>query len=103
MRTFANTFLLRALGVGFSPTFAPVILYLAAAAVLPITAGGAIARLGATSGVLLSLGVPTAAVKFSLALGLLLTSTALFAAIIGVSGSTIFALGRHCLVGLNPR
>ncbi len=103
MRALGNTFLLWALGVGFSPAFALVVLCLAAAAsILPITAGGAIASMGATSGVLLALGVPTrAAVNFSLASGLLLTSTALFAAIIGVSGSLIFALRRRRLVRLD--
>jgi hypothetical protein len=105
MRALGNTLLLWALGVGFSPTFALVILCLAAAAsILPITAGGAIASIGATSGILVALGVPTrAAVNFSLASGLLLTSTALVAAVIGVSGSVIFALGRRRLVRLDPR
>jgi len=104
MRALGNTVLLWALGVGFTPAFALVILCMAAAtSILPITAGGAIAGIGATSGVLLALGVPTrAAVNFSLASGLLLTSTALVAAIIGVSGSIIFALGRRRLVGLDP-
>ena len=102
---WGNTFLLWALGVGFSPAFALVVLCLAAAAsILPITAGGAIASIGATSGVLLALGVPIrAAVNYSLASGLLLTSTALVAAIIGVSGSLIFALGRRRLVGIDVR
>ncbi len=105
MRALGNTLLLWALGVGFSPAFALVVLCLAAAAsILPITAGGAIASIGATSGVLLALGVPTrVAINFSLASGLLLTSTALVAAIIGVSGSIIYALGRRRLVGLDAR
>jgi hypothetical protein len=96
MRALGSTLLLLALGAGFSPTFALVILCLAAAAsILPITAGGAIASIGATSGVLLALGVPTrTAINFSLASGLLLTSSALVATLIGVSGSLIFALGR---------
>jgi hypothetical protein len=51
MRALGSTLLLWALGVGFSPTFALIILCLAAAAsILPITAGGAIAGVGATSG-----------------------------------------------------
>jgi hypothetical protein len=105
MRALGSTLLLWALGVGFSPTFALVILCLAAAAsILPITAGGAIASIGATSGVLLALGVPTrAAVNFSLASGLLLTSTALVAAVIGVSGSVILTLGRRRVSPLDPR
>jgi hypothetical protein len=105
MRATGNTLLLWALGVGFSPAFALVILCLAAASsILPITAGGAIASVGATSGILLALGVPTrAAVNFSLASGLLLTSSALVAALIGVSGSLLFAFNRRRLVGISPR
>ena len=105
MRALGSTFLLWALGVGFSPTFALVVLCLAAAAsILPITAGGAIASIGATSSVLLALGVPTrAAINFSLASGLLLTSTSLIAAVVGVSGSIIFAVGRRRLVRLDSR
>ena len=104
MRALGNTLLLWALGVGFSPTFALVVLCLAAAAsILPITAGGAIASIGATSGVLLALGVPTrAAVNFSLASGLLLTSTALVAAIIGVSGSSSSPSGAAVLLPSTP-
>lgn len=100
MRALGNTLLLWALGVGFSPAFALVILCLAAAAsILPITAGGAIASVGATSGVLVVLGVPTrAAVNFSLASGLLLTSSALVAAVVGVSGSVLFAVNRRRLL-----
>ena len=92
-RALGNALLLWALGVGFSPTFALVILCMAAAAsILPITAGGAIVGAGATSGVLLALGVPTReAVNFSLASGLLLTSSALVAAVIGVCGSILLA------------
>jgi hypothetical protein len=105
MRATGNTLLLWALGVGFSPTFALVILCLAAASsILPITAGGAIVSVGATSGILLALGVPTrAAVNFSLASGLLLTSSALVAALIGVSGSLLFAFNRRRLVDVSPR
>ena len=99
-RALGNTLLLWALGVGFSPTFALVILCMAAAAsILPITAGGAIVGVGATTGVLLALGVPTReAVNFSLASGLLLTSSALVAAVIGVCGSVFFTSNRRRLV-----
>jgi hypothetical protein len=92
--------LLWALGVGFSPTFALVIMCMAAAtSIVPITAGGAIVSIGATSGVLLALGVPArAAINFSLASGLLLTSTALVAAVAGVSGSVFFAFNRRRLL-----
>jgi hypothetical protein len=97
MRALGNTLLLWALGIGFSPTFALVVLCMAAAAsIVPITAGGAIVSIGATSGVLLTLGVPTrVAVNFSLASGLLLTSTALVAAIAGTGGSLLFAFNRR--------
>jgi Lysylphosphatidylglycerol synthase TM region len=97
MRAFGNTLLLAALGVGFSPTFALVILCMSAAAsILPITAGGAIAGVGATSTVLLALGASgTEAVNFSLAAGLLLTTCALIAAIAGVSGSVFMTLRRR--------
>jgi hypothetical protein len=99
MRALGNTLLLWALGVGFSPTFALVIMCMAAAtSIVPITAGGAIVSIGATSGVLLALGVPArAAINFSLASGLLLTSTALIAAVAGLSGSIYFAFNRHRL------
>ena len=99
-RALGNTLLLWALGVGFSPTFALVILCMSAAAsILPITAGGAIAGVAATSGVLLALGVPTReAVNFSLASGLLLTSSALVAAVIGICGSLFFAFNRRRVV-----
>ena len=99
-RALGNTLLLWALGLGFSPMFALVVLCMAAAAsIVPITAGGAIVSIGATSGVLLALGVPTrAAVNFSLASGLLLTSSALIAAVTGVSASVFFAHNRRRVV-----
>jgi hypothetical protein len=99
-RVLGSTLLLWSLGVGFSPTFALVILCMAAAAsILPITAGGAIVGVGATSGVLLALGVPTReAVNFSLASGLLLTSSALVAALIGICGSVLVTGNRRRLV-----
>lgn len=101
MRALGNTFLLWALGVGFSPGIALLILCLAAAAsILPITAGGAIVSIGATSGILLAVGVPTrAAVNFSLASGLLLTSTALVAAVVGAAASLLLAVNRRRIPG----
>jgi uncharacterized membrane protein YbhN (UPF0104 family) len=97
MRALGSTFLLSALGVGFSPTLALVVMCMAAAAsILPITAGGAIVSIGATSGVLLGLGVPKdAAVNFSLASGMLLTGAALIAGMVGVSGSLLYTLQRR--------
>jgi hypothetical protein len=104
-RALGSALLLAALGIGFSPTFALVILCMAAAtSVLPITAGGAIVSAGATTGVLLALGVSkTAAINFSLASGMLLTGSALVAAMVGVGGSLLFTLQRrrfaHATVG----
>ncbi|TMK61527.1 MAG: hypothetical protein E6G14_12215 [Actinobacteria bacterium] len=97
MRALGNTLLLAALGVGFSPTFALVILCMSAAAsILPITAGGAIAGVGATSVVLVALGVAgKQAVNFSLAAGLLLTTSALVAATAGVAGSLLLTFRRR--------
>ena len=97
MRALGSALLLSALGLGFSPTFALVILCMAAAAsILPITAGGAIVGVGATTGVLLALGVSSrAAINFSLASGMLLTITALVAALVGVGGSLYFTLQRR--------
>jgi hypothetical protein len=96
-RALGSTLLLSALGVGFSPTFALVILCMAgAASILPITAGGAIVGIGATSGVLLALGVGrTAAVNFSLASGLLLTTCALIAAGAGLTVSLALTVRRR--------
>lgn len=100
-RAVGNTLLLCALGLGFSPTLALVVLCMSAAAsILPITAGGAVVGVGATSGVLLALGVPTReAVNFALASSLLLTSSALAAAAIGISGSVLLAANRRRLLG----
>jgi hypothetical protein len=90
-RAFGSTCLLMALGMGFSPTFALVVLCLSAAAsILPITAGGAIASMGATAGILFALGVSKdVAINFSLASALLLTVAALTAALVGVTGSLV--------------
>jgi hypothetical protein len=97
MRALGNTLLLAALGVGFSPTFALVVLCMSAAAsILPITAGGAIASVGATSAVLLALGTSgSQAVNFSLAAGMLLTGCALVAAVAGITGSVFLTLRRR--------
>jgi hypothetical protein len=94
-RAFGSACLLMALGAGFSPTFALVVLCLAAAAaILPITAGGAVANMGATAGILFALGVSKdVAINFALASGLLLTLAALTAALVGVTGSLVLGLG----------
>jgi uncharacterized membrane protein YbhN (UPF0104 family) len=96
-RALGSTLLLAALGVGFSPTLALVVLCMAAAAsLLPITAGGAAVGIGATAAVLLSLGVSRSeAINFSLASGLLLTSAALVAAAVGISGSLLMTAQRR--------
>jgi len=98
-RALGSALLLSALGIGSgsSARFALVILCMAAAAsILPITAGGAIVGIGATSGVLLALGVTRqAAINFSLASGMLLTISALVAAAIGVGGSLMLTLQRR--------
>jgi hypothetical protein len=93
-RALGSTFLLSALGLGFSPTLALVILCMSGAtAILPITAGGAVAGMGTTAGVLFALGVSkNVALNFSLASGLLLTSAALTAAALGLSGSLLLTL-----------
>ncbi len=98
-RAVGSALLLSSLGVGSSPTLALVILCMAAAAsILPITAGGAIVSVGATSGVLLALGVSQdAAINFSLASGMLLTVSALTAAVIGVGGSLCITVQRRRL------
>jgi len=95
-RAFGSACLLVALGTGFSPMLALVILCMAgAASILPITAGGAIANMGATAGVLFALGVSKdVAINFSLASGLLLTSAALAAAVVGVTASLALPAAR---------
>ena len=91
----ADALLLNALGFHFSPTTALCVLCLSAAAgVVPITAGGLVVSLGATAGILLALGVgKDIAINFSLASGLLLTTSATFAAICG----TVFSLAAVAL------
>jgi Lysylphosphatidylglycerol synthase TM region len=93
-RALGSTFLLSAFGVRFSPTLALVVVCVsAAAAILPITAGGAVAGMGTTAGVLFALGVSRGvALNFSLASGLLLISAALTAAALGVIGSLFLTL-----------
>jgi hypothetical protein len=97
-RALGSTFLLSALGVPFSPTLALAVLCLSAAtAILPITAGGAVAGMGTTAGVLYALEVSKGvAVNFALASGLLLTGAALVAAAFGLAGSLLLTFrGRR--------
>ncbi len=81
--------LLSALGLGFSPTLALVVLCLsAAAAVIPVASGGVVANVGATAAVLLALGVHRdQAINFGLSSGLLLCCAAGAAALVGVAVS----------------
>ena len=90
-RALGSALLLSALGVRFSPTLALVVLCMSAAtAILPITAGGAVAGMGTTAGVLFAHGVSHGvAVNFALASGLLLTGAALAATALGLSGSLL--------------
>jgi uncharacterized membrane protein YbhN (UPF0104 family) len=86
-RALGTALLLNALGFRFSPTTALCVLCLSAAAgVVPITAGGLVASVGATAAILLTLGVGRdIAINFSLASGLLLASSATLAAICGAA------------------
>lgn len=105
-RALGSALLLRAMGVGFSLTIALVVLCLAAAAsIVPITAGGAVANVGATAGVLLAFGTTRdAAINFSLASGLLLNGAALAAGAVGVAVSLLLTLrGTSCAVLAPPR
>ncbi len=105
-RALGSTLLLSALGVGFSPTLALVVLCMSGAtSILPITAGGAVVGMGTTAGVLFALGVARGpAVNFALASGLLLTGTALAAAALGLGASLLLALrARRPLGALRPR
>ena len=88
-RAAGSALLLSGLGFTFSPTTALCVLCLSAAAgVIPITAGGAIANVGATAGILLALGVgKNTAINFSLASGLLVITSASAAALAGVAMS----------------
>jgi len=98
-RALGCALLLSALGAGFSPFLALVVICLAAAtSILPITAGGAIVNIGTTSVVLIGLGVTQqAAINFSLASGMLLTFSALAAAAVGAAGSTVLTMQRRHL------
>ncbi len=88
-RAVGSALLLNALGFAFSPQTALCVLCLSAAAgVVPITAGGAIANVGAAAGILLALGVgKDVAINFSLASGLLLITSAIVAALAGLAVS----------------
>jgi hypothetical protein len=88
-RAVGSALLLSALGFAFSPRTALTVLCLSAAAgIIPITAGGAVANAGATAGILLALGVgKETAINFSLASGLLLVASASAAAFAGTAVS----------------
>ena len=96
-RAAGSVALLSGLGSAFSPTTALCVLCLgAAASVLPITAGGAIANVGAATGILLALGADkNLAINFALASGLLLVTTAVAAAMAGVACSPIAQALAH--------
>jgi hypothetical protein len=97
-RALGSTLLLSALGFRFSPTTALCVLCLSAAAgVVPITAGGLVASVGATAAILLTLGTgKNIAINFSLASGLLIASSATLAALCGtVLSITTVALTRR--------
>jgi len=98
-RALGSTLLLAALGVGFSPTLALVVLCLSAAAsLIPIASGGAVANVGATAAVLLALGVHSEqAINFGLASGILLCGTAAAAAIVGLATSLATGLRARLL------
>jgi hypothetical protein len=98
-RALGSTLLLAALGVGFSPPLALVVLCLSAAAsLIPIASGGAVANVGATAAVLLALGVHSEqAINFGLASGLLLCGTAAAAALVGVATSLAAGLRARAL------
>jgi Lysylphosphatidylglycerol synthase TM region len=90
-RACGSMLLLAALGIGFSPTLALVVLCLSAAAsLIPVTSGGAVANVSATAAVLLALGVHRQeAINFGLASGLLLCATAAAAALVGLAASVV--------------
>ncbi|HEU5211697.1 MAG TPA: lysylphosphatidylglycerol synthase domain-containing protein [Gaiellaceae bacterium] len=103
-RALGSTCLLMALGTGFTPRLAIVVLCLAAAAaVIPVTAGGAVAGMGATAAILLALGTSkNVAINFSLASATLLTLAALTAALIGVTGSVVVGVRGRQPLGVAP-
>jgi len=94
-RAVGSVLLLTALGFHFSPPTTLCVLCLSAAAgVIPITAGGAVANVGATAGILLALGVGRdIAINFSLASGLLLITSASAAAVAGL----VVSIGTRAL------
>ncbi|HSC50815.1 MAG TPA: lysylphosphatidylglycerol synthase domain-containing protein [Gaiellaceae bacterium] len=97
-RALGTVLLLSALGLRFSPTIALCVICLSAAAgVVPITAGGLVVSVGATAAILLTLGVgKDIAINFSLASGLLITSSATLAALCGAALSiATLALARR--------
>jgi hypothetical protein len=101
-RAFGSTLLLAALGVGFSPTLALIVLcFSAAASLVPIASGGAVANVGATAAVLLALGVHSGpAINFGLASGLLLCATAAAAAVTGLATSFVLGLRARPVAAL---
>ena len=103
-RIGGGTCLLLALGAGFSPLFVLVVLCIAGmTSVLPVTAGGGVATMGATAGVLLALGVSRdVAINFSLASGLLVTAAALAAALVGLGGSFLLTLVSRSPAAVHP-
>ena len=88
-RAIGTVLLLSALGLRFSPGTALAVLCLGdAAGVIPVTAGGAVASVGATAAILLALGVGRdVAINFSLASGILLVASASAATLAGVGAS----------------
>jgi uncharacterized membrane protein YbhN (UPF0104 family) len=97
-RALGTVLLLSALGLRFSPTIALCVICLSAAAgVVPITAGGLVVSVGTTAAILLTLGVgKDIAINFSLASGLLITSSATLAALCGAALSiATLALARR--------
>src|SRR5690349_5899828 len=99
-RAVGSALLLNALGFAFSPSTALCVLCLSAAAgIIPITAGGAVANVGATAGILLALGVgKDVAINFSLASGLLLVTSASGAALAGLA----LSVAAHALAQRHP-
>jgi uncharacterized membrane protein YbhN (UPF0104 family) len=100
VRAVGSALLLNALGFAFSPKTALCVLCLSAAAgVIPITAGGAVANVGATAGILLALGVgKDVAINFSLASGLLLVTSAGAATVSGVA----LSVAAHAVARRHP-
>ena len=99
-RALGSTLLMSALGFVFSPTTALCVICLSAAAgVIPITAGGAIANVGATAGILLAFGAgKDLAINFSLASGLLLVTSASAAALCGL----VLSVGTRAMARRRP-